>query len=151
MDGAIAPQINDMELVQIYHKSKTVKAIAIIDIVTSFFYLIFTPYTSIINLVGLIFCYFGYTGAKNFNNNYLCGYLLYNLIKFISSVVFPIILFANINFPIGVILFSVILMLLNVYILAFVYRFYNDLSRLTEDDKEYLRMRNYNPMFLVVW
>lgn len=151
MDRGVAPRINEQILARIYYMSKTVKSLAIIDILFSFFYLSYSPYIGFLNLLNLILAYFGYFGAKNFDKNFTLGYLIYNSVKFVSSVVFPIIIFCIVSVPAGIIVMSVFLMLLNLYVLLFVSKFYNELNGLTKDDVNYLRLMNYVGIGLILW
>lgn len=131
--------------------SKTVKGLAILDILFSFFYLTYSPYIAILNMINLVVSYFGYFGAKNFLKKYILGYLIYNSIKFVTCVIFPIIIFCLTPVPAGIIVMSVLLMLMNLYILLFISKFYNELNMLSREDLGYLRLMNYAIFGVILW
>jgi len=137
-------------VLETFYRSKTVKSLALIDIFFSLFYFLFSPYLLIGNLIGLIFSYYGYHGAKVFDVNYTFIYLVYNILKTGISIIFPIIIFSYISYPVGVIIFSVIIMLLNLYITLFVNKFYLNLKNCSEYERSELVSLNY-PLTIIIW
>jgi len=140
----------NQNVLETFYRSKTVKTLALIDIFFSLFYFLFSPYLLIGNIVGLLFSYIGYHGAKMFDKSYTFTYLVYNICKTLISIIFPIVLFCYVNFPASVIVLSVLIMLLNIYITLFIYKFYNSLKNCTDYELQDLRILNY-PVTIIIW
>lgn len=137
-------------LTRIYNMSKTVKALAIIDIITSFFYLLLTPFVGFFNLIEMMFGYMGYHGAKTFDKGYIINYSIFQIFKTFLSILFPILVFINYSIPTSYIITSVIIMFLNVYISVFIHKFYKELKDLSLGDLDQLKRLN-SPINLTVW
>lgn len=141
--------INDI-LLRIFYMSKTVKALALIDLFLSFFYILFSPLFIIGNLIGICFAYLGYSGSQSFESGKIFSYFLYNCFKTVGSILFPILIFVNGYHPLGVVIMSVVIMLINIYITLFVYKFYRELSNCDIHDVNNLRALNA-PVQVIIW
>ena len=140
----------NQNVLETFYRSKTVKSLALIDIFFSLFYILFSPYLLIGNLIGLLFAYYGYHGAKVFDVNYTFIYFVYNIIKTFISIIFPIVIFNYISYSTGVIVMSVLIMLLNIYITLFIYKFYSNLKNCSEYERNDLQTLNY-PLTIIIW
>jgi hypothetical protein len=122
-----------------YSLSKTVKCLALIDICFSVLYAFYNFWY----FLPLLFGYFGYVGASQFKKNYISIYLCYNICNILSRFIF-IIMFAyaylqgslNIKesqFSLNII-FSILCILLEFWILKVIHKFRNYLSDLSESE-----------------
>ena len=61
---------------EIANHSRTVKCLALVDILFSFMYILLGPYFAISAIVSLVFGLCGYYGAKNYNKSQTFSYFL---------------------------------------------------------------------------
>ena len=66
--------------------SKTVKCLALIDIIFSFLNLMLSPFFAISAFITMMFALCGYYGSKNYNKNQVGWYLSYVIIQDIFRV-----------------------------------------------------------------
>ena len=111
--------------------SKTVRFLGIFDIIFSIYYT-FTVLWPCLFLAFLSWC--GYYGAKKFKPPYIVAYIvsliIYTIIKFVILVYSESVLYG---------IFNSISVVMEIYLLYAVYKFYNDLNSLPDDSLEELR------------
>lgn len=115
--------------------SKTVKCLALIDIVFSFMYALY----NLLFFAPLLFGYFGYIGAQKFKSNYIMIYMIYNvlaiLLRMITTVFFIISYYNGLEISrstyIFNLLFSFLSIIVEIWIIKIVKRFHKNLIELT--------------------
>ena len=75
------------ESLLIQQKGKTVKCLALIDIIFSFMHVILSPFFAIAAIISLIFGLNGYYGAKNYNKCNTRTYVTYLIIQNIFQII----------------------------------------------------------------
>ena len=120
--------------------SKTVKCLALIDILFSFLNLILSPIFVIAALISMMFALCGYYGSKNYNKNQVCWYLYYVIIQDIFRVGTFIIYLLNPS-PFGVdyvdtttVVFNSLFILCYFYITYFIIKFYKLLKNYSHEE-----------------
>ena len=137
----------------ILSKSKTVKCLALIDIIFAFLNLILSPFFAISALITLIFATCGYHGSKNLNKNQVLWYLFYVVIQDIFRVVVFITYLVNPSFfgldeiNVTTVFFNSIFILCYFYITYFIVKFYQQLNLYTQEE---LNSMNRGPEIVVV-
>ncbi len=115
--------------------SKTVKCLALIDVVFSLMY----AFYNLCFFIPLFFAYFGYVGAEKFKSNYIMIYMIYNvlaiLLRMISTVFFIISYYNGLEISPSTyafnLIFSFLSMFVELWILKIVKRFHKNLTDLT--------------------
>ena len=138
----LPPDILLEKKLRIYSLSRTIKFLAILDIVVSIYYAV-TLYLPLILLSFLSWC--GYYGAKTFKPKYILGYIL---CLSIYTALKAYILFISTN--LFLIIFNTLCFIFSSYFLIVVYNFYNDLVSLPEEQQEELRNPEYQPQLLEI-
>ena len=132
-------QITD-DMIKTYSIARTVKILAIIDMFFSAIYCLYNPWF----LLPLMIAYSGYHGAKHFKHNLICVYGTYIIIDAVFKPAVFFWTYATLsNDEKATHLFNVILIILSfmisMWILDIVFKFYNSLEKLTEEQLKYLR------------
>jgi len=145
--------INYDQQILILSTSKTVKYLALIDIIFAFLTVLLNPYLIIMAIicVGAGLC--GYYGAKNYNKSHTLCYVLFLLLQnifrpivFITYWVNPSI-FGMESVEFETIFFNAIILLLHVYINYYIYTFY---CLLKVYSHEALTSLNIEPQLVIV-
>ena len=128
------------DMVKTYSIARTVKFLAIIDIVFSAIYCFSNPWF----IIPLIIAYTGYYGAKTFKENYTFIYASYIIIDAIFKPAIFFWYYATLsNDEKSAHLFNVILIILSfmisMWILDIVYKFFRHMQKLSVEQLEYLR------------
>lgn len=123
------------ESLMIQEKGKTVKYLALIDIIFSCIRIFLSPLFAIAAFISLIFGLTGYNGAKKYNKCSTKTYIYYLVLQNIFQIVIlgfyifkPSILNIDHTYETTGI-FNCILVLINCYITYFIYLFYNLISQ----------------------
>ena len=128
------------DMVKTYSIARTVKILAIIDMVFSAIYCIYNPWF----FISLIIAYTGYYGAKTFKENYTFIYASYIIIDAIFKPAIFFWYYATLsNNEKSDHLFNVILIILSfmisMWILDIVYKFFKYMRKLSIEQLKYLR------------
>ena len=121
------------KIITAYSLSRTVKWLAIIDIVFSVLIGLYNYYF----LIPLMCAAFGYYGAIKFNKNYINIYLIYNILNIILRTVYTVYMIVqlngdnNYNFSIFI---SILCILIEFWILRIIYKFNKALSELSVNE-----------------
>ena len=119
------------EASDISQRGKTVKCLALIDIVFSLLYILFSPFFLISAIISLIFATCGYYGAKYFNKSKFFNFCIFLLIQNIFRIIiFLIYLISPSHFnsnsvSAATVLINIFSIFINLYINKFIYDFYN--------------------------
>ena len=136
--------ISDSEIITldesmlIQQKGKTVKCLALIDIIFSCIHILLSPFFAIAAFISLIFGINGYHGAKNYNKCSTRTYLFYLIIQNIIQIIFLLIYIFNPSvFNISspdetTAIFNSLIIVLNCYITYFIYSFYSLISQFSQ-------------------
>ena len=123
--------ISIVEASNISQSGKTVKCLALIDIIFSLLYILFSPFFFISVFISLIFATCGYYGAKFLNKNQVFNYCIFLLIQNISRIVIFLIYLASpsyLNYDsinAEIVLINIFSIFINIYINKIIYDFYN--------------------------
>jgi hypothetical protein len=138
---------DDME--QTYALGKTIKFLSCFDILISLFYTFYNYYY----LIPLLFGLFGYIGAKKYNSTYILIYNAYSIINLISRVffMFYLILDDNINLSITSFFLLSFIIVIELWIIKIVFRFYSLLKKINVDQLNVLRENNLRIVRTIYW
>ena len=117
--------------IRVYNLSRTIKYLAIFDIIISIYYT-FSVHWSCIFLILFSLC--GFYGSKTFKSNYI---ILFFIERVLSTIVKCIILYINLV-PI-IFIFNVLSILFEIYYLLVIKNFYIDLKELSDESLEELK------------
>lgn len=145
--------INDDEQILILSTSKTVKCLALIDIIFAFLSVLLSPYLAIAAVICFAAGLCGYYGAKNYNKSHTLCYVLFLVLQNIFRLVIFISYCTNpsmfgvetVNFQ--TIFFNALILLLNIYINYYIYKFYRLLRNYSQ---EALTSLNAGPQLVIV-
>lgn len=133
--------------------SKTVKCLALIDIIFSFLNLMLSPFFAISAFISMMFALCGYYGSKNYNKNQVGWYLSYVIIQdifrvgiFITYLVNPS-AFGFDSVDTITVIFNTLFILCYFYITYFIMKFYKLLKNYTQEE---LFALNSPPQLIVV-
>ena len=135
-----------------YNLAKSVKLFSVID---GFFCFIYALY-SVWYFIPLIMNIVGYYGAKNYNKKYVLSYLIYSILNIISkSITWVLITFYtptpdNFDWS-GYTFFSMVGILIELYICHMVYRLYYALKTLNEEEFTGLNGLKYRVARIIYW
>ena len=126
------------ESLLIQQKGKTVKCLALIDIIFSCIHMLLSPFLAIAAFISLVFGINGYYGAKNNNKCNTRTYLIY----LITQNIFQIILLGIYIFKPSLLnisqtdettaIFNTLIIFINCYITYFIYSFYSLISQFSQ-------------------
>lgn len=125
--------------------SKTVKCLALIDIIFSFLNLMLSPFFAISAFISIMFALCGYYGSKNYNRNQVGWYLSYVIIQDIIRVAIFITYLVNPNvFGLDsvntiTVVFNILFILCYFYITYFIMKFYQLLKNYSQEELFALR------------
>jgi hypothetical protein len=139
--------------IEVYNLSKSVRIFTMID---GLFCLIYTAY-NIYYLIPFLMVLFGFYGAKTYNKNYTLIYLIYSILNLISKiVVWSVFIYysssdeSNYDYG-GFTLFSWLSILIELYILRIVNRYYTGLKKLTEQELIAVKDLKYRVARIIYW
>lgn len=142
------------EMMKTLQLSKTIRTLAIIDIVFTLFYLFYDTYL----LIPLLLAWTGYLGAKNYSLCHSRVYLVYNIINCFLRLGLSIWFFIYVrqqnqiiyyNPTLLQLIFSSIFFLVSIYIIRFIYIFCNRIKKHTESELLRLRTGDFNVTYIV--
>lgn len=131
-DGPAMPILSD-EMMKIFAMARTVRMFALIDAAVLIIWTIAVPLLSI----GVIMTIAGYCGARQYNPCYIGVYIAY----LILSIAFRIWLVAVSGGNVVLILLVAASLIIQLYILGLVWRFFKEIRQLPEADR--LTLRQY--------
>ena len=128
---------------KVYGRSRTIRFLAvfhgILNLFNAFFQYWFFAIFSVL-------CYFGYKGAKEFNNNYTIFYLFYVVLDFIGQIASIILveenkdnIDANSGQWTSYYILQSLVFIVQLWIVCIVYNFMKDLKEISEQDLNLLR------------
>lgn len=135
-----------------YNLGKSVKLFSILDGIFCFLYALY----SVWYFVPLIMNVVGYYGAKHYNKRLVCSYLIYSVLNITSKLI----TWALITFYIppsdnfdwsGYTFFSMVGILIELYICHMVYRLYKTLKSLSEQEYIGLQGLKYRVARIIYW
>ena len=132
------------EASQISQRGKIVKYLALIDIIFSLLYILFSPYFFISMFISLIFATCGYYGAKYFNKNQIFNYCIFLLIQNISRIIIFIIYVSSpsyLNYDsinLQIVFINIFSIFINLYINKIIYNFFNLIKNYSQEQLDAL-------------
>lgn len=124
---------------ELAYRGKTVKCLALIDIVFSFFYIMVSPFFAISAFLSIIFATCGYYGAKNYNISQVFYYTTFLIIQNIFRILIFLIYLANPSYfnqdkiYVGTVLLNLFSISINVYINYYIHYFYKILKSYSQE------------------
>lgn len=153
-ENYVETQLEDSSLLNyIYNLGRTVRFMATIDMFFAFLYVLSNPYYLIYSLINLIFSYCGYSGSKYYNLSYIFCYLIYNFLKIFGNIAVVIATIQNNNLNNNIVTFSFFsgfIILVNIYLISIVCKFYNQVKNLPDHLSEELK-RGPQVIHFVYW
>lgn len=141
------------EASNISQRGKTVKCLALIDIIFSLFYILLSPFFFISTFIGLIFATCGYYGAKYFNKSKVFNYCIFLLIQNIFRIIIFLIYLVSPSYfnynsvNVETILINIFSIFVNLYINKYIYDFYNLIKIYSQ---EQLNALSTSPQIVIV-
>ena len=138
----------NQNIIIVYAMAKTVKVITIIDFVTSFVFVFYSPYYLIpvgISMIGLY-------GAKYYNPWVIICYSILSFISFIIKTVGLSYLKTEDNSWTSLDYFIIVLSaIFELYLIYYLIRFFIKLRKLNDEEKEELKTIHYQQIQYIYW